>query len=1183
VSEQVSGSGEPEECFAALLQTLIIKLEAIASGHSHDRLQGALAELRGRLRGQLLALVQGRNGSAGACGSNHKQGQRAGKAIQGQLAHWVQLLLDRTDVVLRTADVLSPDRAAEQLTAMADELRWFASALADVLAHAQRRRLQRRSKQLAIESQERLLQYRLERLLGRHAAAWFERLILLLIFLVLVIFGVEALPSLSPLQVWWLHVADACICVVFLTEFFLKLWLVPNRWLWFRRHWVVDLLSAIPFGLLAGWYEADAVRAGRLARLLRLPRLARYVRLLRPVVRLLRALGFLIRGLDRVARMYGPLLNWDVVLYPTPAERRAALSRRPSLAERIKRLLAICDRRWQALVAHAGPEQRAELVGRRLAVLESAEPSLRLDRLPLFAEATSEPRQVLLEQLWRRLEATTAHDIALSMHPDLVARLARVTRLFASPPVCWLPVLRKYVPRLAAGMSDAEVLAAAARRLATALRRYHHRLLWLADLYGTITPAQFVDRVGYLLVRNAERPAYRLAFFGGLFLLTKMVLPLLGLASLRPLEAFLDDYVGPTLVLLGSICLLLLGLGWWLQRLAREATEFYEKSAEAYFLALMEVIRARWIDRDAAILFRRVILPERALAGRVDMDELAEFAERARLALVGTHGKGKVLGGVDPVERTLLLYRDWLDGALLCLSDNRTTNQLLGNVSLQQLVNASWRMGRSERRHLRRLDLERQQSLMGGPYLWFNLIARAVAHEAAKLVVDYNLHAIPLAELELASPAERSRYERWLAGEQDGERGPEAAWRNLDYCTNAFTALHFLDYDPERDADVAARFGQPVLARLKRERRKLFRQVFGTYPHHLKPHERRVLNLRAAYERWLAGGKVLLLPLRLLWRSLRQVGRLLLWVVRAVREIREPTLLAEQMEAASADFATAVRKIERMRGPVVWACTRLRCLADAEYLGVQLPGLDSSLDEQHPQMELDFELLHPDPAKVEQMEGERHRAEADMSRLAALYETGLLERAARSVGLAPERFNTPEHKRAAAFCYLADVRGVRTYLSAREIVDEVCRLAAARPAESPRAWPRPILYYKFRRYWHQHGFGAGAERRAAWRAVARNFWGAARALRVWHKLGEGARQKGEKILADLLRHPHRFTEQLVILRAVHTLAMLDLVNYRQHVYQAGEYAADGEPPDSSETWARKAAGERSTVESARSA
>ena len=80
-----------------------------------------------------------------------------------------------------------------------------------------------------------------------------------------------------------------------------------------------------------------------------------------------------------------------------------------------------------------------------------------------------------------------------------------------------------------------------------------------------------------------------------------------------------------------------------------------------------------------------------------------------------------------------------------------------------------------------------------------------------------------------------------------------------------------------------------------------------------------------------------------------------------------------------------------------------------------------------------------------------------------------------------------------------------------------------------------------------------AAKKAAWRATLHNVWGVAEALMVWTRLGHGAREEGERRLADLLRHPDRITDQLVTLRAIQTLAMLDVLNYREHVFRLGEY------------------------------
>ncbi len=58
----------------------------------------------------------------------------------------------------------------------------------------------------------------------------------------------------------------------------------------------------------------DNARAGRALRLLRVFRLTRYAR----------AFGFIARAFDRLGRRYGYLLNHNLVLFPTRAERQLA-------------------------------------------------------------------------------------------------------------------------------------------------------------------------------------------------------------------------------------------------------------------------------------------------------------------------------------------------------------------------------------------------------------------------------------------------------------------------------------------------------------------------------------------------------------------------------------------------------------------------------------------------------------------------------------------------------------------------------------------------------------------------------------------------------------------------------------------------------------------------------------------
>src|SRR5690606_23084113 len=87
-----------------------------------------------------------------------------------------------------------------------------------------------------------------------------------------------------------------------------------------------------------------------------------------------------------------------------------------------------------------------------------------------------------------------------------------------------------------------------------------------------------------------------------------------------------------------------------------------------------------------------------------------------------------------------------------------------------------------------------------------------------------------------------------------------------------------------------------------------------------------------------------------------------------------------------------------------------------------------------------------------------------------------------------------------------------------------------------------------------------------WAAVVGNRDGVQRALLSWDQLGQDAAAKGEAILGNLLRHPSRISEQLVTVRAIQTLAMLDVLDYREHVFHLGQYGETGDEPGELLNW-----------------
>jgi len=303
---------------------------------------------------------------------------------------------------------------------------------------------------------------------------------------------------------------------------------------------------------------------------------------------------------------------------------------------------------------------------------------------------------------------------------------------------------------------------------------------------------------------------------------------------------------------------------------------------------------------------------------------------------------------------------------------------------------------------------------------------------------------------------------------------------------------------------------------------------------------------------------VLLLPFRVIWNALVFGVRFVAWLVHCVAEVRTPTWEVDARSLQNADFAVALRKIQRMRGPAAEACIWLRARFDPEYLGQRLPGFDRSGIEQA-DVDEDLAFVGARPAFAQDIEEERRRAGRDVVRLSRLLSSGLADRILDRLDPRPEAF-TPEHVRAAAALYVADVRRVRSHLSCREILDEVYE-RAARKAPLPRLrLPRVRLYRIFRRYWSEHGEGEAEERRAAWRATVHNMDGAADALHAWGVHGDAASQRGETILARLLRLPERVTDQLVTLRIVQTLSLIDMLNYREHVFRLGRYDEQGNDP-----------------------
>ena len=1138
LTPNLSGS-KPAENFDSLVETTALELEA----RSHLDADADHSEMFAAIRSSLRASFQ--------------ESVKSEPATVDQRADWTRELIDRADMTMTAVESEPAHRAAGQLTVMLGDLDWHLHHI-ETKRGPERRRLKRKKRQLRVERQERILQGRLDRIFGARFVRSFERLILVLICLVVGLILFEVSTEVSKETQLWLSVIDGVACLFFLTEFFVKLALVPGRWSWFFRHFLIDFVPSIPIGLFLVVFPPDqtgrAFGISLASRIFRLARIARYFR----------AFGLLSRALDRLARQYGHILNQNVILHPTRDELIRSREAVPQFRAGTRRLRAEIRQCWTQLMRTASPADRDRIACARLRILEELLDEAVRKSTQLGLRKRPHAREIAAETLIDQLVVVTPETAEVVLGDALVRQAARIVRVVSWAPIRWLPIISSIVPRITPGMTNAEITAATGRRAGRLVKRFHNVWFWFADLYGTVTPSQFVDRVGGMLVKGSAKPVYRLAIFGSLYLLTLALFKWASWQALAPAKNFLEKYVGPVVLVLGCVSFFIFLFGIWMKRVAQEATEFYERSAQAQFLALTEIIRSRYLPRDAQVLYDRVLryewLPDPKCCEAEREQHLEITLQRIHRSLVEAH-----LGSSDDLlvrgmDTTLLLYRDWLDGAIFTDNDTRSTSQLLGNPAVRQFLSLSGRMSGREARALQKLDLMRQKALFGGPYLWFNFISRSVAHSVASLLVDYNQNAIPLDELPLVTDSNRDRYNRWLSSEtKDSLNTNDTDERHVEetYVTNAFTALHFLDFDPKRDQEVAATFGEPVLKRLQRDRSFLIRRIFGTYPMHNRPKEQRVVNLYSLYGSWLSGGRLILLPLFLFGLLLRGLWVFLKWMGRSVQEIRNPSERHDAGDAAQAQFLTAVRKIERIRGPAVNAGIRLRSRIDPEYLGVPLPGLPSPPLPADVDIDLDF--LHPDPDLRRMVEIERERAAADMDRLDSLLDDGLLERVAIGRNLPANVFQTREHQRVAAVAYLADLKEVRRHLSAFRILQDVSLKAASEPLRAAPGWFAKLRWRRqFQKYWSQHGQLDQRAKRAAWHAIAENLWGSRDALQTWAMKGEESVTKGEQILGEILLHPSRVLEQLIALRGIQTLALLDVLNYREHIYELGRYAETGD-------------------------
>ena len=880
------------------------------------------------------------------------------------------------------AEIAEHDRiSATELQSREDMVRKRLRKHAQVLKRARR--------QVERQWQEKLLALRMEKLFGRRFVALLENTVLVLIFVLFLLIASEALlerarpEGLSVWQHWFFACADLAVCSVFLCEFTIKLALAPHRGSYFLRHALIDLLASLPFGFVAHLIELDRMDdllgsvggSGSLwhpAQIARVARAFRFLRVGLPIVRLARVGLILLRLSDRLVNRMGRLLNRNIVLFePLHAQKPESSDR-----HRLVALRSEVENARSIALARLDREQAGQLWERVLDDLEG-----RIERLPDPAlevtPAESPSREIPVEAVVERLIQMTPERLLDQMGSTQVKALDRYLRLLDLPLLRRLPVVRNLVAYRE--KSPAEAVALAANYLGQLIQRALDVVYFFADLHGTLSPPVFLDRLGATIVNATRTPAKRLLWLGAAFLFLFVIVNSLPFpAAFQRVVDKLQTLMGLPVIILGAVCLVFWFVGAWFRKIANQSADYCERVVEAQFATHTKGLKSRRRDQDSEFLSRRVINPELLLRSSDDRQPplVAACQDEETRRSDASWFENRELAFLRNVR---LLYQDYLDGSPLHRSDTKASVQLLGNLALSNLRRSHLGHLLREGRTIDRLDLSRAGGLFGGPYLWFNYITRMLVQETAILLLDYNRHAIPLDRLACSPPAARRRFRAWLSDRLKID--PSEVWvpelstpayrsRSISSSrpgmvgrqqvhalrtegatrreagafleTVEFTAVDFLADDPERDAEIHARFGPQVAELVRRDRQQNVRRAFRSFPLHELPLAARTINVFSFYEAHLAGGRITLLP----FLFLRSLGRAILAgfrsIFRVVQEILHPQVDRQQVVPADTYWA-ALRKIHRMRKPVFMGSLWLRARFDVEYMGLPLPSAPASL------------------------------------------------------------------------------------------------------------------------------------------------------------------------------------------------------------------------------------------------
>lgn len=810
---------------------------------------------------------------------------------------------------------------------------------------------------------------------------------------------------------------DLIICSLLMSEFWLKFALADRKWHFLKdpQHWLAEFVASIPFAFIAhNAHHLVAFEGFLLLRLLRLARLPRLVRIGRLFLFAQRALDQLVRRHATIFNRNIVLFEPEEAEAPETRHRHLLYTLRERFSRRTGEVLSKLAPQERVQLAQLTVQDLETIidhvpVGEGLVALAKTPQAREVQVDTLIRELIEMTPERLIEQMGQSFAVSVYRyirmfDIAIIRRLPVVRQLiatsqkgaAEVAALAVNYAGHALQSLVNFILFLAdlQGTISAPIfLDRLGTTLINATQRPAKRLIVLGVVVLTVTFMIWVFDIRQQERRNILRFAINdieAVIIEPEHPLTGQSFPVVRLREVATVDSLelklpsgetfivprewtdladpppsligsisnkLNKLLGWPVIVLGVVCLIPLFIGRWLRKIANQAAEQSERLVEAQFAAQTKALKAKNLKQDWRFLAERVIAPEFELRS-CDDQLLANSCDLIDFRTIGTPAE---VFSRNPeiifLHNLELLYEDYLDGALFHRSDNKTTTQLLGNIALTNLRRRNLEHSLNDAKRLRSLDLGRSAGgLLGGPYLWFNYITRMITQETAKLLMDYNRHAIPLDQLASSPRYVRRRYQNWLAqrlkispdqvplpapigrfGDADipapSNRRNEA--EGFFECVD-FTAIDFLADDPRRLQEIEIKFGPLVAELVRRDRQLNVRRAFRSFPLHTVPLQMRTINLFQLYETYIANLRGLLLPFRVLRWAGAIVVLLIHRTIRLVREILHPQVIHEHDERLDT-YSMAKRKIHRMRKPAYMESLWLRARIDIEYIGLPLP------------------------------------------------------------------------------------------------------------------------------------------------------------------------------------------------------------------------------------------------------